>query len=79
MNKKPKITCKSDSEDLRIYVNSILHLRIPRDKNIKIQSWIEGHSKTYIIEIWCAEHNDWMAYDNKYMWGEILALLDKNI
>ena len=79
MKNKFKIHCRSDSEDIRIYIDDILHIRIPRDKNIKIQSWIEGHSKTYIIEIWCLEHSDYMTYDNKDMWTKILKLLDENI
>lgn len=74
-----KIYCKSDSEDIRIYINGILHIRIPRDKNIKIQSWLEDHTKTCIIEIWCANHSDVFVYDDKKKWKEILKLLDENI
>ncbi len=79
IKKTPKIHCKSDSEDIRIYIDNVLHLRIPRDKKIKIQSWIEGHSKTYVIEIWSKKHSDYMAYDNKPMWVAILKLLDEHI
>jgi len=74
-----KVHCKSDSEDIRVYVNNILHIRIPRDKKIKIQSWIEGHSKTFVIEIWCSGHSDYVAYDNKPMWEKVLKVLDENI
>lgn len=56
-----KIEAKSDSEDVRIYINGLLHLRFPRDKNIKIQSWIEGHSKRFIIEIWTKKHQDYVV------------------
>jgi len=73
------VECKSDSEDIRIYIEGTLHLRIPRDKKIKIQSWIEGHSKLYIIEIWCVKHSDYIEYDNKELWGKVLKLLDKHI
>jgi hypothetical protein len=73
------VTCKSDSEDIRIFVDGILHLRIPRDKNIKVQSWVEGHTKTFIIEIWCKNHQDHMSYDNKKLWSDILSVLDENI
>jgi hypothetical protein len=79
MSVKNKVTCKSDSEDIRIYINGILHLRLPRDKNIKLQSWIEGHTKTYNIEIWCANHQDLMSYDNKTLWSDILKILDENL
>ena len=74
-----KVKCKSDSEDIRIYIDGVLHIRIPRDKNIKIQSWIEGHSKLYFIQIWCAEHQGVYEYDNKDKWVEVLNLLDKHI
>lgn len=73
------VTCKSDSEDIRIYIDGLLHLRMPRDKNIKIQSWIEGHTKTYMIEIWCKNHQDLMEYDNKILWSNVLKVLDEHI
>jgi len=73
------VTCKSDSEDIRIYIDGLLHLRIPRDKNIKIQSWIQGHTKTYMIEIWCKNHQDIMEYDNKTLWSNVLKILDEHI
>jgi len=74
-----KIEAKSDSEDVRIYINGLLHLRFPRDKNIKIQSWIEGHSKRFIIEIWTKKHQDYVVYDNKPMWEKVLKLLDEHL
>jgi len=74
-----KICGKSDSEDIRFYINGILHLRIPRDKNVKIQSWMESHTKKFIIEIRSKNHSDCIEYDNKYMWKRILKLLDYHI
>lgn len=80
MNRKTqRIEAKSDSEDIRIYIDGLLHLRLPRDKNIKIQSWVEGHTKTYVIEIWCAGHSDFMVYDDGARWARILKLLDEHI
>ena len=76
---KNKVTCRSDSEDIRIYIDGILHLRFPRDKNIKIQSSVEGHTKSFVIEIWCAGHTDHITYDNKSIWSKILRLIDENI
>jgi hypothetical protein len=74
-----KITAKSDSEDIRVYVDSVLHLRIPRDKNAKLQSWIEGHTKTFIIEIIIKKHANTIVYDNREMWERVLKLLDEHI
>jgi len=76
---KHNIKCKSDSEDIRIYIDDILHLRIPRDPNLKLHSWIEGNTKIYIIELWCAGHSEKMEYDNKKLWVDILNTLDKHI
>lgn len=75
-----KVTCKSDSEDVRIYIDGLLHLRFPRDKNVKIHAWVEGHSKTYNLSIWSAGHSsDTFQYHSRQMWATILKLLDKHI
>ena len=74
-----EITAKSDSEDIRIYVDSILHLRIPRDKNVRLQSWIEGHTKTFVIELVVKGHADIIVYDNRETWEKVLKLLDEHI
>lgn len=74
-----KITAKSDSEDIRIYINGILHLRIPRDKNMMIQSWVEGHTKRWIIQFTVKKQQDYVAYDNRGMWKKMLKILDKSI
>lgn len=76
-----KVSCISNSEDIRIYIDGILHLRIPRDPNLKLQSWIEGegHTRMYIIEIRSAEHSDKSAYKNKDLWKNILYELNRNI
>lgn len=75
----PIVTIKSDSEDIRIYFDGILHLRIPRDKEMKLQSWIEGDSKTYVIELFVNGHLDHMAYEDKTLWVSVLKLLDEHI
>lgn len=74
-----KISSKSDSENIRIYFNNILHLRIPRDKNIKIQSWIDYSTKLYYIDIWCVSHSDKMEYESRELWEGILKELDNII
>ena len=76
---KNKVTCRSDSEDIRIYIDGILHLRFPRDKNIKIQARVEGHSISFVFEIWCAGHTDHITFDNNSIWSKILRLIDENI
>ena len=73
------VTSKSDSEDIRIYIDGVLHIRIPRDKNMYLHSWIEGHSKKYIIKIGVEKHIDLFEYDNKKLWVDILAQFEKII
>jgi hypothetical protein len=72
-----KITSKSDSEDIRVYIDDILHIRIPRDKNIWLHSWIEGHSKKYMVKIHTKKHTDLFEYDNKKLWVDILTQFEK--
>ncbi len=76
---KPKVTCRSNSEDIRVYINGILHLRFPRDKNVKVQSWIDGHSKMWMITIWSKRDAEKVAYDNRVLWEMVLELLDKHL
>ena len=75
----PKVKAKSDSEDIRIYIDGALHLRLPRDKNIRLQSWIEGHTKTFVIELTIHGNSDVVVYDNRRIWERVLELLDENI
>ena len=85
---EPKITCKADYRDIRIYINDILHIIIPRPTantdspdSIKLQSYYLGSkkSKRYIIEIGTGKNGDWYGYDNFDTWKTILQLLDDNI
>ncbi len=75
----PKVKAKSDSEDIRIYIDGVLHLRLPRDKNIRLQSWIEGHTRTFVIELTIHGNSDVVVYDNRRIWERVLELLDENI
>ncbi len=73
-----KVTSKTEIHRVKIYINDILHISIPKNGNIKIQSWYEDDS-LYKIEIYCVEHLDEYWYDNKEIWKSILTELDKNI
>ena len=74
-----KVTSRSDSEDIRVYIDCILHIRLPRDKNITLHSWVEGHSKKYLIEIHSKNHSSLFEYDNKKLWVDVLAQFEKEI
>ena len=74
-----KVTAKSDSEDVRIYLNGLLHIRFPRDKNTQVQSWMETHKKLYVIQITAKKHTQWIEHEDKNIWEIILKLLDKHL
>lgn len=76
---KPKVTCRSNSEDVRVYINGVLHLRFPRDKNVKVQSWIDGHKKSHSILIRTRKHSEVVVYDNLVLWEMVLGELDKHL
>jgi hypothetical protein len=74
-----KIKAKSDSENIRIYFNNILHLRIPRDKNILLQSWIKTDTKLFYIKLILPSNSFKIEYEDENIWKEVLNLLDKHI
>ncbi len=76
MIKAMNITIKADSEDIRIYVDKLLHLRFPRDKNIIVHSWIEGHSKAFYISLDVNGRKEVVIYASKEMWEKVLKVLD---
>jgi hypothetical protein len=88
LGKKPKVTCETDYRDIRIYINDILHLIIPRPiasdvtkDSIRLQSYLVGSRKTkfYYIEVSSNGEHDYYGYDNFEIWRDILKLLDDNI
>ena len=84
----PKITCESDYRDIRIYINDILHIIIPRPNvdneardSIRLQSYYVGSrkAKRYFIEIGGGDNSDYFGYDRFETWKTVLNLLDENI
>lgn len=84
----PKIHCEQDYRDIRIYINDMLHIIIPRPiasevtkDSIRLQSYLVGSrkAKRYFIEIGTGENSDYFGYDDFEMWKTILKLLDDNI
>jgi len=73
------ITSKADSEDVRIYVDGLLHLRFPRDKDIIVHSWIEKHSKAFYVGLDLNGRKEVVKYDSRKMWEEILKTLDNEL
>lgn len=79
MTKDNKVTSETDIVCIRIRINGILHIRIPRDPRTKVHSWIDSAAKTWVIEVWCAGHTDQYTYDNPELWKAVLDELDKNV
>lgn len=86
--KNPKVTCQTDYRDIRIYINNILHIIIPRPvvsevtkDSIFLQSYLSGSKKRkfYYIEVQHERGSDYYGYDDFEIWKEILQLLDDNI
>lgn len=79
VNKFNKVSYGSDSEDIRIFIDDILHIRIPRDNNIKIHARSSSGTKLYYIDIWCMNHTVTYEYEDKNLWKDILQSLNKVI
>ena len=76
-----KIKIKRDFQNLRIYINGILHLEIRMNNHDGVQSWYEGSKKKmYFIEFYRKEGGPiLMGYDEFEIWETILKLIDENI
>ena len=72
------ITCEADPEDIRIFINGILHIFIRRSELVCLQSW-------YInkwcckIEIYTTSRDIMFEYNSVEKWKTILNLLNENI
>jgi len=83
----PEVTCESDYRDIRIYINGILHIVIPRAStdtskdSLWLQSYYTGSRKRrfYYIEVRSGDHTDYYGYEDIEIWKKILQLLDDNI
>ena len=65
---------KRSGDELRIYINNILHLLIT-DRITSIQSWNE-EDKWYKIEIQTKHNSVLLEYDSFEKWKKILELLN---
>lgn len=62
---------------IKIYIAGILHVAIQHNK-LSVQSWIQGNkNKWYYIELTGSKGSEWMKYDNRERWVQILNAIDK--
>jgi hypothetical protein len=63
---------------IKIFINDVLHLMIKKDEFTGLQSWIIGdEKKTYYIEFYLKSGDILAEYDNKEKWTKILTLLNQ--
>lgn len=86
--KMPKIKCETDYRDIRIYINDLLHIIIPRPStdtvprdSMWVQSYLTGSRKRkfYYIDVRHSGGDDTYGYDDFELWKAILKELDDNI
>lgn len=76
--REAEIKLVDSPDDIRIYINDILHFYIRRTELISLQSWYV--SKNYwCIEITTTTKNINLAYNSLHKWQTILKLLSEAI
>lgn len=70
---------KRQYEQLRIYINGILHIQLKLQDLIGFQSWIHGEREYYIEYYFQGNNKITTAYGEKDKWVAILKLLEDNI
>ncbi len=73
------VTCKCTYRTIRIYINDIVHIIIPRGP-YNLQSWYEGDKhRIYKIEIEVDTFSNEYHYQEFETWKKVLELLDENL
>lgn len=72
------ITAKTQISTLKIYVDNILHLSIPKVKFLSLQSWME-RKDLYCIEIYLDGAAILLEYTTMEKWILVLKLLDEHL
>ncbi len=73
-----QVTATRNYEQLKIYINGVLHLHIKLLDLVCFQSWIHGE-KEYMIQFTFKQGEMTAAYGEKDKWVEILKILDEKI
>lgn len=70
-----KITIKDNQ--IKIFINDIIHLCLKQDEVVGFQSWVEGDDdKKYIIEFYTKTTELFTEYDIREKWIDVLNLLN---
>lgn len=76
--KVTNITCESDPEDIRIFINGTIHLFLKRKELVSLQSWYINKG-CCVIEIYTTSRDIILEYNSVEKWKFILNLLNENI
>lgn len=72
-----KITSKISVSSIKVKIDDILHLHIPRRSYVGLMAWQFRDESTYYIEITLISGIILAEYDRRDLWVGILAELDK--
>lgn len=76
-----KVTCKKDNKRFKLYIEELLHLDIPTDSYIGMQSWLDDRGTySFVIEFYFKDSKPiFCEYEDRKLWESILILVDKNL
>lgn len=75
-----KITSEDTENNIRIYINDVLHLLIRKDELVNVRSYYISADKNpdpFFIELTYRTTKVICQYDNREKWMQILNLLNK--
>lgn len=72
-----KITSEITVSSIKVRIDDILHLHIPRDRYVGLHAWQFRDESTFYLEIILNGGTILAEYDRRDMWVSILAELDK--
>lgn len=72
------VTSKAGLGTVRIYINEMPHLILPRESFRGLQSWLFGRHSEYVIEISLSGAEPMrLEYDKIEIWADVLKALDE--
>ena len=74
---RSNVSISRSIESIKVYIDGLLHLHIPRDKYVAFQSWVWPQRKFYVLEIYLKDSDTMIVeYDKREMFEEVIQALD---
>lgn len=73
------ITARRHYEQLKIYINDVLHLQVKLLDMVSFQSWIHGRSEFFIEYTFTGGTKITSAYSERTRWEAIIKILDTEL